>query len=231
MWFKLRNLVLNVELDILPFSVLIEWADQAILTEAFDEDICELSLSKNKLQALMKAYFLLEREQVSICDTPQPFLPKFSSLSRVDKLYESKDQIEYQIENMLIYQTHFPNKFYQRWLRKCFNKSITLNDFDSLAWLQKIFSQQALFIAKLLKAFQQTFPEWNSQEVEGIEALIWQVMAIGLNIKLGEAILYIQLSENVEGLTIWHLNVKHIYICVDREGQLLDLAIYHQEPE
>ncbi len=118
-----------VERNINDFSVLTEWATAYIIQQEYEDNIYELSLAKNRKEALFLSDKILENvvfndqnlQIETIDDNTSMFdvLPNdINSAVLLDKWYNCQ---VYQIDLMLIYQIQFENKLLNK-INKIFHK-------------------------------------------------------------------------------------------------------------
>ena len=165
---KLHQLYGQVMREGLPFSCLVEWADQRLMMGNIDDAIIRLSLADSREQAISAVVALLG---TSILLNEPTLLPEISILSQACVLGVYEQCIEYQADRVLIWCPYaqgqpVPEKIKPEWIRQ----------------LQAIFAATDAIKQGLFQYCTQDFPDILEAYREAeCEDYAWQVVGICLD--------------------------------------------------
>ena len=185
----------------LPFSCLVEWADQQLMMGNIDDAIIRLSLADSREQAISAVVALLG---TSIFLNEPTLLPEISVLSQACVLGAHEQYIEYQAGSILIWCPYtqgqpVPEKIKPEWMRR----------------IQAIFAATDTIKQGLFEYCTQDFPDILEAYREAeCEDYAWQVVGIRLN-ESGQQIVLILMpnldfAEKEYGLPDWPVDTLYI---------------------
>lgn len=185
----------------LPFSCLVEWADQQLMMGNIDDAIIRLSLADSSEQAISA---VIELVGTSILLNEPTLLPEISVLSQACVLGVHEQCIEYQADRVLIGCPYtqgqpVPEKIKPEWMRQ----------------LQAIFAATDAIKQGLFQYCTQDFPDILEAYREAeCENYAWQVVGIRLG-ESGQQIVLtlmpnLDFAAKEDGLPDWPVNTLYI---------------------
>ena len=198
---KLHQLYSQLMQEGLPFSCLVEWADQQLMMGNIDDAIIRLSLADSSEQAISA---VIELVGTSILLNEPTLLPEISVLSQACVLGVHEQCIEYQADRVLIWCQYtqgqpVPEKIKPEWMRR----------------LQAIFAATDVIKQGLFQYCTQDFPDILEAYREAeCEDYAWQVVGIRLD-ESGQQIV-LTLMPNLDfaakeyGLPDWPVDTLYI---------------------
>ena len=197
----------------LPFSCLVEWADQQLMMGNIDDAIIRLSLADSSEQAISA---VIELVGTSILLNEPTLLPEISVLSQACVLGVHEQCIEYQADRVLIGCPYtqgqpVPEKIKPEWMRQ----------------LQAIFAATDAIKQGLFQYCTQDFPDILEAYREAeCENYAWQVVGIRLG-ESGQQIVLtlmpnLDFAAKEDGLPDWPVNT--LYIDLQCESDKLKIS-------
>ena len=198
---KLHQLYGQVMREGLPFSCLVEWADQRLMMGNIDDAIIRLSLADSREQAISAVVAILG---TSILLNESTLLPEISILSQACVLGVYEQCIAYQADRVLIWCPYaqgqpVPEKIKPEWIRQ----------------LQAIFAATDAIKQGLFQYCTQDFPDILEAYREAeCEDYAWQVVGICLDESGQQTVLTLMpnldLAAEEYGLPDWPVDTLYI---------------------
>ena len=198
---KLHQLYTQVIRERLPFSCLVEWADQQLIMDNIDDAIIRLSLADSREQAISA---VIELVGTSILLNEPTLLPEISVLFQACVLGVHEQCIEYQADRVLIWCQYTQGqpvheKIKPEWMRQ----------------LQAIFAATDAIKQGLFQYCTQDFPDILEAYREAeCEDYAWQV--VGIRLDESEQQIVLTLMPNLDfaakeyGLPDWPVDTLYI---------------------
>lgn len=221
-----------VERNINDFSVLTEWATAYIIQQEYEDNIYELSLAKNRKEALFLSDKILENvvfndqnlQIETINDNTSMFdvLPNdINSAVLLDKWYNCQ---VYQIDLMLIYQIQFENKLLNK-INKIFHKKTNLFTFKCNKWIEEIYGKRNKIRQRLFKYLEIEYEEeFNIYKEARVLDCLYDITDISFNIKSNLSIISLRKSDfSPEEYNLPVLPAEYIEIELDRDINIISI--------
>ncbi|WP_302129654.1 hypothetical protein [uncultured Haemophilus sp.] len=221
-----------VERNINDFSVLTEWATAYIIQQEYEDNIYELSLAKNRKEALFLSDKILENvvfndqnlQIETIDDNTSMFdvLPNdINSAVLLDKWYNCQ---VYQIDLMLIYQIQFENKLLNK-INKIFHKKTNLFTFKCNKWIEEIYGKRNKIRQRLFKYLEIEYEEeFNIYKEARVLDCLYDITDISFNIKSNLSIISLRKSDfSPEEYNLPVLPAEYIEIELDRDINIISI--------
>ena len=221
-----------VERNINDFSVLTEWATAYIIQQEYEDNIYELSLEKNRKEALFLSDKILENvvfndqnlQIETIDDNTSMFdvLPNdINSAVLLDKWYNCQ---VYQIDLMLIYQIQFENKLLNK-INKIFHKKTNLFTFKCNKWIEEIYGKRNKIRQRLFKYLEIEYEEeFNIYKEARVLDCLYDITDISFNIKSNLSIISLRKSDfSPEEYNLPVLPAEYIEIELDRDINIISI--------
>jgi hypothetical protein len=221
-----------VERNINDFSVLTEWATAYIIQQEYEDNIYELSLAKNRKEALFLSDKILENvvfndqnlQIETIDDNTSMFdvLPNdINSAVLLDKWYNCQ---VYQIDLMLIYQIQFENKLLNK-INKIFHKKTNLFTFKCNKWIEEIYGKRNKIKQRLFKYLEIEYEEeFNIYKEARVLDCLYDITDISFNIKSNLSIISLRKSDfSPEEYNLPVLPAEYIEIELDRDINIISI--------
>ena len=221
-----------VERNINDFSVLTEWATAYIIQQEYEDNIYELSLAKNRKEALFLYDKILENvvfndqnlQIETIDDNTSMFdvLPNdINSAVLLDKWYNCQ---VYQIDLMLIYQIQFENKLLNK-INKIFHKKTNLFTFKCNKWIEEIYGKRNKIRQRLFKYLEIEYEEeFNIYKEARVLDCLYDITDISFNIKSNLSIISLRKSDfSPEEYNLPVLPAEYIEIELDRDINIISI--------
>ena len=221
-----------VERNINDFSVLTEWATAYIIQQEYEDNIYELSLAKNRKEALFLSDKILENvvfndqnlQIETIDDNTSMFdvLPNdINSAVLLDKWYNCQ---VYQIDLMLIYQIQFENKLLNK-INKIFHKKTNLFTFKCNKWIEEIYGKRNKIRQRLFKYLEIEYEEeFNIYKEARVLDCLYDITDISFNIKSNLSIISLRKSDfSPEEYNLPDLPAEYIEIELDRDINIISI--------
>ena len=224
-----------VERNINDFSVLTEWATAYIIQQEYEDNIYELSLAKNRKEALFLSDKILENvvfndpnlQITTIDDNTSMFDVLPNDINSAVLLGEWYNCQEYQIDSMLIYQIQFEHKLLNR-INKIFHKETNLFTFKCNKWVEKIYENRNKIRQHLFKYLEREYAEEFSLYKEArVLDYLYGITGINFNIKSDLSIISLRKSDfSPKEYNLPELLAEYIEIELDRDINIISIYAY-----
>ena len=221
-----------VERNINDFSVLTEWATAYVIQQEYEDNIYELSLAKNRKEALFLSDKILENvafndqnlQIATIDDNTSMFDVLPNDINSAVLLGEWYNCQEYQVDSMLIYQIEFEHKLLNR-INKIFHKETNLFTFKCNQWFEKIHENRNKIRQHLFKYLGIEYEEeFNLYKESRVLDYLYGITDISFNIKSNSSIISLRKSDfNPEEYNLPDLPAEYIEIELDRYINIISI--------
>lgn len=221
-----------VERNINDFSVLTEWATAYLIQQEYEDNIYELSLAKNRKEALFLSDKILENvvfnnqnlQIATIDDNTSMFDALPNDINSAVLLGEWYNCQEYQIDSMLIYQIEFEHKLLNR-INKIFHKKTNLFTFKCNKWFEKIFKNKNKIRKYLFNYLEIEYAgEFSLYKEANVLDYLYGITDISFNIKSNLSIISLRKSDfSPEEYNLPDLPAEYIEIELDRDINIISI--------
>lgn len=221
-----------VERNINDFSVLTEWATAYLIQQEYEDNIYELSLAKNRKEALFLSDKILENvvfnnqnlQIATIDDNTSMFDALPNDINSAVLLGEWYNCQEYQIDSMLIYQIEFEHKLLNR-INKIFHNETNLFTFKCNKWFEKICKNKNKIRKHLFNYLEIEYAgEFSLYKEANVLDYLYGITDISFNIKSNLSIISLRKSDfSPEEYNLPDLPAEYIEIELDRDINIISI--------
>ena len=216
--------------NIHPFSILIEWADAYILQIGYEDHIYELSITKDRKEALFLSEKILDEitfnnqnlEIESISDNTNMFDALPHSSDTVTLLEDNYNHQKYKIDSILIYQIEFDN---YKFTNKSNNGKVTLSTFECNKWIEEIYKNRDRIRQFLLKYLEDKYnADFNIYKEAHVLDYLYEITDILFDIESDYSVISLSKTNlNLEEYQLPDLQAEYISIELDRNANITSI--------